>query len=70
MCTLSHEKLAAGMPPETAELLRMAMLNEGVDLMGGTGAMTSSVHTEEQLERTVEAFENALSALREEGVVN
>ena len=45
------------------------MLNEGVDMMGGIGFMISAVHSEDDIDRTTEAFERALAALRDENVV-
>jgi glutamate-1-semialdehyde 2,1-aminomutase len=43
--------------------LRRAMLNEGIDLMGG-GGMLSSAHTEEDVSFTVGAFGRCLAALK------
>jgi glutamate-1-semialdehyde 2,1-aminomutase len=53
---------------EAAQALRLGMLNEGVDLMGG-GMMVSSVHTEDDVARTVAAFRSTLRGMRAEGVV-
>lgn len=70
ICTLPHSQIAQATAPEPRNQLRMAMLNEGVEMMsGGLGFMVSAVHTEEQIDRTVDAFERALAGLREEGVV-
>ena len=70
ICTLPHGQIADATAPEGVNQLRMAMLNEGVEMMsGGLGFMVSAVHTEEQVDRTVDAFESALANLREEGVV-
>ena len=70
ICTVPHERIAEAITPERTSMFRMAMLNEGVEPMGGTGFMVSAVHSEEDVEQTVEAFESALEALREEGVVS
>jgi glutamate-1-semialdehyde 2,1-aminomutase len=69
VCTLPHDVIAQATAPERSSIVRMAMLNEGVDMMGGIGFMVSAVHTDEQLDRTVDAFERSLSSLRNEGVV-
>jgi hypothetical protein len=37
--------------------------------MGGQVFMVSAVHTEAQIDRTIDAFENALHDLRAEGIV-
>ncbi|HXF52427.1 MAG TPA: aspartate aminotransferase family protein [Dehalococcoidia bacterium] len=62
---------AATMPPADARAtaaLRRALINEGVDLMG-SGGMVSAVHTSDDVARTLEAFERALAALKEDGYV-
>jgi glutamate-1-semialdehyde 2,1-aminomutase len=45
--------------------LRRSMLNEGVDLMGA-GGMLSSAHAQEDIDFTVEAFRRTLASLKEE----
>ncbi len=61
----------AGAPPRMsgalAMSLRRAMINEGVDLMGGAGGFVSGVHTAVDIERTIAAFGAAVAALRVEG---
>ncbi len=65
--TVPHDELAQATAGSRAARIKLAMLNEGVDMMGGIGFMTSAVHTEDEIDRTSEAFERALAALREEG---
>jgi glutamate-1-semialdehyde 2,1-aminomutase len=64
---------AEGAPPRmsgpVAMALKRAMLNNGVDLMGGAGGFTSGVHSEADIDGTIEAFEASVAALRGEGVV-
>ncbi len=69
ICTLPHSALEKATGPQHSGPLKLAMLNEGVDMMGGIGFMVSAAHREQDIDRTVEAFERALGALREEGVV-
>ena len=64
-----HDQLAAATAGRKIEMLKLAMLNEGVDMFGGIGFMTSAAHTEEQVDWTVEAFERSLVALRDEGYI-
>jgi glutamate-1-semialdehyde aminotransferase len=47
--------------------LKRAMLNEGVDLMGGAGGFVSGVHTADDIDRSIAAFGAAVAALRGEG---
>jgi glutamate-1-semialdehyde 2,1-aminomutase len=49
-------------------LLRKAMLLEGIDLMRQDG-FVSSVHTEDDVDRTAQAMERALVRMRREGVL-
>jgi len=47
--------------------LRVGMMLHGVELFSWLGGPTSAVHTEEDLERTVDALRNTIRLLREEG---
>jgi glutamate-1-semialdehyde 2,1-aminomutase len=47
--------------------LRLAMLNNGVDLKGWRGGIISAAHTEADVEWTLAAWRQSLRALREEG---
>ena len=67
--SVSHEEIAKATSSPTPEMVRLAMFNEGVDMMGGIGFMVSAVHDDDQIDRTAEAFERALRALREEQIV-
>ena len=68
ICTLPHAQLAEATSPARSNPLYLAMANEGVDLMG-SGCMVSAAHREEDIDHTIEAFEKALAALRQEGLV-
>jgi glutamate-1-semialdehyde 2,1-aminomutase len=57
------------MPGATSMALKRAMLNHGVDLMGGAGGFTSGVHTDGDIGQTVQAFEASVRELRAEGTV-
>jgi glutamate-1-semialdehyde 2,1-aminomutase len=63
----------AGQPPRIAgavtAALKRGMLNHGVDLMGGSGGFTSGVHTDSDIEQTIEAFEATVREMRAEGTV-
>jgi glutamate-1-semialdehyde aminotransferase len=57
------------MTPLRCGALTKAMLTHGVHVMGGQVFMVSAVHTEAQIDRTIDAFEQALRDLRAEGIV-
>jgi len=61
-------RLAPRTPPELAMKLRRAMLTEGVDLMG-TSIMVSAVHSDADIDQTIDAFDRALGAMHAEGAV-
>lgn len=59
-----------GSPDRSLHLhLKRALLNEGVDIMGGRTLLLMGVHTEEDIDQTLAGFESALTALRREGLV-
>ncbi len=49
--------------------LRLAMLNNGVDLKGWRGGLLSAAHTQADVEFTVDAWRKSLRALKEEGLM-
>jgi glutamate-1-semialdehyde 2,1-aminomutase len=53
---------------ETSRLVQLAMLNRGVFLFGNSG-FVSSVHTDEDIAVTLDAWEGSLVALRAEGAL-
>ena len=48
-----------------SQALRLGMINEGVDLMGG-GLMVSSAHTDADVALTIDAFRRTLRAMKDE----
>ncbi len=57
-----------GMPRDLLEALRRGMLNCGIDLMRA-GGLVSAVHSEEDVETTLAAFEETLADMRREDLV-
>jgi len=66
---IGYEERRQAMTSHRAGSLTKALLARGVHAMGGRVFMVSAVHTESQIDRTVEAFEGALRDLRDEGIV-
>ena len=62
---LPPERLARGTPGELLRLLHLAMLTHGVQLFGN-GGIVSAVHTEEDVDLTLEAWRRALLELRDD----
>ena len=67
ICTRPHSEISAGMTGSISTNLKRAMLNAGVDLMGGRMGIVSAVHTDAEIDQTIAAFEQGLDALRHEG---
>jgi glutamate-1-semialdehyde 2,1-aminomutase len=57
---LSVAELKRGGDPRSIALLRMALLNQGVDLMRGKSAFVSAAHTAADIDQTIAAFDAAL----------
>jgi glutamate-1-semialdehyde aminotransferase len=57
------------LPPALNVALKRALINHGVDLMGGSGGFVSGVHTEADIDRTIEAFEAAIKEMHAEALV-
>lgn len=47
--------------------MRLAMLNQGIDLKGWRGGILSCMHDAEKIERTVDAWRASMRALQDEG---
>ncbi len=59
-------------PPISGELahaLRLGMLNHGVELMVGRTGFASGAHTDDDVDRTLQAFEATLGEMRAEGLL-
>lgn len=52
-----------------AHRLRIAMISNGVDIMGAPGGLVSAVHGPEDVARTLEAFRKSVKAMKAEGDV-
>ena len=57
------------MPRKLNIALKRALINHGVDLMGGSGGFVSGVHADADIDHAVKAFEAAVSELRAEDLV-
>lgn len=52
---------------DLAHRLRIALIANGVDIMGSPGGMVSAAHGEAEVSRTLEAFRNAVRWLKQDG---
>ena len=68
ICLLSHQQIRTAMPPERTSALKRSLLNAGVDTMGGRTCIVSAVHREQDTDLAIGAYEEALTAMRSEGI--
>ncbi len=66
--TLPHREVETALHSRAAALFRQAMLNNGVDPMSGCLFIVSAVHSDGDIDATVEAFDRSLRSLRAEGL--
>ena len=59
-----------GMPREKVGALQNGLRARGVDLMSYTGGVTSCAHTEEDVALTLDAFEDTIRDMAEEGILD
>ncbi len=62
-------KLKAASSAPLTQSIRLALLANGVDVMGWPGGPTSAVHTDDDLQKTAEAMKAAIGLLKDEGAV-
>jgi len=60
---VSLEELKGGAPPAVIHQLRCGLITGGADIFPWPGGCVSAVHTEEDAERTAEAFKSTLEAI-------
>jgi glutamate-1-semialdehyde 2,1-aminomutase len=66
---LGFKVLKGGRNPELCYRLRLAMLANGVDIMGAPGGLVSAAHGPREVAQTLEAFRTAVRWLKAEGDV-
>jgi glutamate-1-semialdehyde 2,1-aminomutase len=64
---LGFGELKAARSPSMSHRLRIALLANGVDIMGAPGGLVSAVHGPEEVARTLEAFRVSVRWLKTEG---
>lgn len=64
---LGDSRLPPRMDRAVGIALKQAMINHGVDLMGLSGGFVSAVHTDDDVDKALEAFEASLSDMHRDG---
>jgi glutamate-1-semialdehyde 2,1-aminomutase len=63
------KSLKGGIPLELVNKIRAGFLLHGVDIAGWPGGLTSAAHTDDDVARTVAAFESTFDLLAAEGAL-
>ena len=66
-CILSPEQMAESMKPERVRQLTLSLLNHGVQ--AGNRFILTAAHTEEDISRTIDAYEKAFDEIRGIGLI-
>jgi len=66
---IPHSELFEATSSNVPRMIKLAFLNEGIDMMGGIGFMLSSEHTNDDINQTLYGFQNVLSALRSDRII-
>ena len=69
ICTMPHAKISETVASAVTTGMKRGLQNLGVDIMGRDSFLVSATHKDEEIDRTLEAFQNTLSAMRAEGLV-
>ncbi len=69
ICTMPHAKIRETVASAVTTGMKRGLQNLGVDIMGRDSFLVSATHHEQEIDRTLEAFQNTLSAMRAEGLV-
>ena len=69
ICTMPHSKISETVASAVTTGMKRGLQNMGVDIMGRDSFLVSATHGEQQIDRTLEAFQSTLSAMRAEGLV-
>jgi glutamate-1-semialdehyde 2,1-aminomutase len=67
---LGFSGLKGARNPDLAYRLRVALLANGVDIMGAPGGLVSAVHGPREVARTLEAFRTSVRWMKAEGDVH
>ena len=66
---LSHSQIAAAAASPATTAMKRGLQNRGVDIMGRETILVSGVHNEADIDQTIEAFADTMTAVRAEGLI-
>jgi len=69
ICTMSHAKISEATASAAVTAMKRGLQNRGVDIMGRDAFIVSGTHTEKEIDHTLNAFQDAIAAVRAEGLI-
>jgi len=69
VCNMPYHEIKGAADAGVTSELKRALVNAGVDMMGRGAFIVSAAHREQDVDRTAEAFQEALGALRREAIL-
>jgi glutamate-1-semialdehyde 2,1-aminomutase len=69
ICTMSHSKIAEATASAAVTAMKRGLQNRGVDIMGRDAFLVSGTHTEREIDQTLQAFQEAMTAVRADGLI-
>ena len=68
LCNMAHSRIKEATASPKVTAMKRGLQNKGVDIMGRDAFLVSATHTESDIDRTLDAFEKTLTAIRAEGL--
>ncbi|HCL25435.1 MAG TPA: hypothetical protein DHW65_03700, partial [Dehalococcoidia bacterium] len=69
ICTMSHSKISETIASPAVTAMKRGLQNRGVDIMGRETFLVSGTHTNAEIDFTLGAFQDAMSAVRADGLI-
>ena len=69
LCTMSHDKIAETNGSAAVTAMKRGLQNRGVDIMSRETFLVSGVHSEQDIDKTLEAFKETMAAVRADGLI-
>ena len=69
VCTMPHQLIKEATDPAVTAELKRSLINAGVDIMGRGAFIVSATHRPQDVDRTLAALEEGLTAMRREGTL-
>lgn len=69
LCTMSHDKIGETNGSAAVTAMKRGLQNRGVDIMSRETFLVSGMHSEQDIDKTLEAFKETMTAVRADGLI-